>query len=44
MRRVERYVPPIIIEYSKNRFGHKFFLLGLILGLVPYLVHIKIWA
>jgi hypothetical protein len=44
MRLAKGYIPPIIIEHARNRFGRKFFLLGLVLGLTPYLIHIKIWA
>ena len=44
MRLDKRYIPPIMVEHARNRFGHKYFLVGLVIGLTPYLVHIKIWA
>jgi hypothetical protein len=45
MIRVEQYIPPILVEkYKGNQYSVKFFLVGLSLGLAPYLIHIKVWA
>jgi len=35
------YVQMMISKYQVTRYSHKFFVAGFLIGLVPYIVHMK---
>jgi hypothetical protein len=35
------YVQMMISKYKATRYDHKFFVVGFLIGLVPYIVHMK---
>tara|TARA_R110001606_G_scaffold387289_1_gene551817 strand:+ start:567 stop:758 length:192 start_codon:yes stop_codon:yes gene_type:complete len=35
------YAKMMVEKYQATRFDHKFFVIGFLIGLVPYIVHMK---
>jgi len=37
------YVQMMINKYEATRYDHKFFVFGLVIGFIPYIVHMNQW-